>query len=104
LAANNTGHGYLTITYTPLVLNYPIIDFDVSCFGNCDGVAYVGNWGVPIPNATYLWTPGNQTTQSITNLCAGTYNVTINVNGCVQTGSVTITQPSQITLGPINHN
>jgi hypothetical protein len=51
-----------------------------------------------------LWSPGGQTTSSITNLCPGTYTVMVNLNGCTATGSVTITQPQQIILGPINHN
>jgi hypothetical protein len=104
LAANNASNGYVTISWTPVNLNYPIIDFDAGCYGLCDGGAFVGNMGVPIPGATYLWNPGGQTTQSVTNLCAGNYTVTITVNGCVQTGTITITQPPQIILGPINHN
>lgn len=104
LPTNNAGNGYLTITWTPVNLNFPVLDFDVSCFGLCDGAAYVGNFGVPIPGATYLWSPGGQTTQVISNLCAGTYTVTVTQNGCTFTGSTTVTQPPQIFLGPINHN
>jgi hypothetical protein len=101
LAANNTGHGYLTITYTPVNLVLNPTSTNVTCFGLCDGTA---SSNVTTPGATFLWSPGGQTTSSISNLCPGTYTVTVNVSGCVATGSVTITQPSQITLGPINHN
>ncbi len=43
-------------------------------------------------NATYLWSPGGQTTQTATALCAGSYTVTVS-NGCsaTYTGSVTVT-------------
>ncbi len=34
------------------------------------------------PGLTYLWSPGNQTTQTVTGLCAGTYTVTISLGGC----------------------
>ena len=99
LANNNSGNGYLTITWTPanLVINPTFTN--VTCFGLCNGTANAN-----ISPATYLWSPGGQTTQSISGLCPGTYTVTVNQNGCQATGTVTITQPPQITLGPISHN
>ncbi len=40
---------------------------------------------------TYLWTPGGQTTQTITGLSAGTYSVAIyDANGCSLMSSVTV--------------
>lgn len=99
LAANNTGNGYLTITWTPTTLTINPTSTNVTCFNLCDGTANAG-----ISPATYLWTPGGQTTQSITGLCPGTYTVTVNQNGCISTGTVTITQPPQVILGPISHN
>ncbi|MBK9449663.1 MAG: choice-of-anchor D domain-containing protein [Bacteroidetes bacterium] len=43
------------------------------------------------PGYTYLWTPGNVTTQNVNNVGAGTYNVTVtDANGCTATGSTTV--------------
>ena len=43
-------------------------------------------------NYEILWTPGDLTTESITGLAAGSYNVTVtDENGCEASGSVTIT-------------
>jgi hypothetical protein len=98
LAANNTGNGYVTITWIPVNLVVNPTSTNVTCFGLCNGTANAN-----YPGATYLWSNG-LTTQSISNLCPGTYTVNVNLNGCISTGSVTITQPPQIILGPINHN
>jgi hypothetical protein len=98
LAANNTGNGYVTINWTPVNLVVNPTSTNVTCFGLCNGTANAN-----YPGATYLWSNG-ATTQSISNLCPGTYTVNVNLNGCIATGSVTITQPPQIILGPISHN
>jgi hypothetical protein len=98
LAANNAGNGYVTITWTPVNLVVNPTFTNVTCFGFCNGTANAN-----VPGATYLWSNG-ATTQSISGLCPGTYTVTVNLNGCISTGSVTITQPPQIVLGPISHN
>ncbi len=55
-----------------------------ACNGNASVTVTGGN-----PPYTYLWQPGNQTTQSISNLCAGNYTVTV-TSGCI-TQSQTIT-------------
>ena len=45
------------------------------------------------PPYTYLWTPGNSTSQSITASAAGTYTVTVTgANGCYATASVVVTE------------
>jgi hypothetical protein len=73
----------------------------VSCAGACDAVVEA----VPqigYPPFTYYWSTG-ETTQSISNLCAGTYDVTItDNNGCSGQSGITLNQPSPITfnLGP----
>jgi hypothetical protein len=48
---------------------------DVTCFGNCDGTATVGVTG-GTPPYTYIWSNG-ATTQTATNLCAGTITVDV---------------------------
>jgi hypothetical protein len=101
LAGNNNSNGYLTITWTPVNLVFNPTFTNVTCFNQCDGTADANISGA---NITYLWSPGGQTTQSISNLCPGTYNVTVSQSGCQSTGQVIITQPPQIILGPINHN
>jgi hypothetical protein len=59
--------------------------------GACDGAAYVVISGDPTLY-TYQWDDDlNQTTQSATNLCAGTYSVTVtNSVGCSTTNQVTV--------------
>jgi gliding motility-associated-like protein len=63
------------------------------CNGNCNGSSSASAAG-GTPGYTFLWAPGNQTTSSITNQCAGTYTLTVtDNNGCVVTQQSTITQP-----------
>ena len=67
-----------------------------SCYGDCDGEATVSPVG-GTPSYSYLWDPaaGGQTTATATNLCAGTYNVTItDADPCTATAQVIITEPS----------
>ncbi|WP_170110183.1 T9SS type A sorting domain-containing protein [Flavilitoribacter nigricans] len=68
-------------------------DQDVSCNGGTDGAATVnvtGNFGT----VTYAW-PGGQSTQSVSNLAAGTYEVTVSdeIVDCSSTCMVTINEP-----------
>ncbi|MBN8697608.1 MAG: gliding motility-associated C-terminal domain-containing protein [Bacteroidetes bacterium] len=79
---------------TLLVLNANASD--ASCFGVCDGSASaIGGGGTP--PYTFSWAPGGQTTSTITNLCDGTYTVTIrDANNCTQTATVTVNEPTQI--------
>lgn len=68
----------------------------VTCFGDCDGsaTAYVVN---ATPPYTYQWMPGNQTTQTITGLCAGTYTcIMIDSLGCTATAQCTVGSPQPL--------
>jgi len=70
---------------------------NVSCNGSCDGWAVSNTLGGTTPY-TYNWIPGNLPQDSITNLCAGTYFVTItDSNNCVVSDSITINEPGTIT-------
>ncbi len=56
---------------------------------------------------TYLWNPTSQTTATASGLSAGTYTVDItDVNGCTGSASVTITQPTLLTvnISPTNES
>ncbi|MFM6956633.1 MAG: T9SS type A sorting domain-containing protein [Ignavibacteria bacterium] len=70
----------------------------VSCFGGNDGIATVTHEG-GIGPYTYVWnTTPVQTTQTATNLSAGTYFVTVkDSRDSIATASITITQPPAIT-------
>lgn len=70
----------------------------VSCFGGNDGIATVTHEG-GIGPYTYAWnTTPVQTTQTATNLSAGTYTVTVkDSRDSIATASITITQPPAIT-------
>ncbi len=89
----------VTITQpNPLVVTINAIQ--ISCNSSCDGsAAAVVSGGSP--PFTYLWSPGGETTSSISNLCAGTYTVQVtDANGCVNTATVTMVQPTVLTLIP----
>jgi hypothetical protein len=72
---------------------------NVTCFNSCDGMAAVSAIG-GTGSYTYLWTPGGETTASISSLCAGCYTITVtDANGCTATETVCITQPVPPTPG-----
>ncbi|MBI3500224.1 MAG: gliding motility-associated C-terminal domain-containing protein [Bacteroidetes bacterium] len=69
---------------------------NVSCFNSCNGTASSTPTGGSSPY-TFQWLPSGQTTQNISNLCAGNYSVVVfDANGNSDTTSVSITQPSQL--------
>ncbi len=65
-----------------------------SCAGACDGTATATPSVSAVPVFTYQWdaAAGNQTTQTATGLCAGTYSVDMTDGaGCVSTTTITVT-------------
>jgi gliding motility-associated-like protein len=82
----------------PNIIQANIAASNVICNGSCDGWAVVNPIGGTTP-FTYNWTPGNLAQDSITNLCAGTYNVTLtDSNGCSIQDSITIIEPAVISV------
>lgn len=81
----------------PDALTLGIAVQNIACFGSNTGAA-TANPGGGTPNYTYRWNTG-QTTQTISNLGAGTYTATaIDQNGCRIIQSVTLTAPPVLTL------
>ena len=75
----------------------------VKC-GTKNGTAKVNATG-GTGNYTYLWSPDNQTTDSISNLSVGNYSVTVtDVNGCTTTSSILVDQSSSLglTVNPVS--
>jgi hypothetical protein len=88
---NQSCYKDVTITEPPVISATTTIT-NVLCNGNNDGSIVLTTNGGTSPY-TYLWNTG-ATTSSISNLTAGTYNVTItDDNGCTITSSENITQP-----------
>ncbi|MEX2483112.1 MAG: SprB repeat-containing protein, partial [Brumimicrobium sp.] len=74
---------------------------DASCNGDCDGDATATPNGGTAPY-TYIWEQGGsaigQNTQTASNLCVGTYEVTVIDNaGCETTESVDVDEPPVLT-------
>ncbi|MFN5440346.1 MAG: beta strand repeat-containing protein, partial [Flavobacteriia bacterium] len=84
----------------PSVLTLSTTQVNVDCNGNSTGSIDLTPAGGTSPY-TYAWT-GSVTTQDLSNLAAGTYNVTVtDNNACTATTSVTITEPAVPTAGVI---
>jgi hypothetical protein len=67
---------------------------DVLCFGGNTGSANILAGG-GIPGYNYLWSPGGQTSGSVTGLTAGSYICTItDANGCTLDQGIMITEPN----------
>lgn len=77
-------------------LNIQVEGEDIGCFGLSSGTATA----TPLngtPPYSYVWDNGG-TTQTITNLSAGSYSVVVtDDNGATGTGSITLTEPTRVT-------
>ncbi|MES2762938.1 MAG: PKD domain-containing protein [Bacteroidota bacterium] len=82
---------------TPLTVSF-INQMNVSCFGGSNASIGASPSG-GTPNYTYSWTPGGVTTSTISNIPIGTYTVKVtDVNSCLITNTVTITQSADIVI------
>ncbi|WP_417876835.1 T9SS type A sorting domain-containing protein, partial [Winogradskyella sediminis] len=87
----------VTITEPAALVASSVVDSNASCNGGSDGSATASATGGTAPY-TYLWSNA-ATTASIVGVVAGTYNVTItDANGCTDTSSVTITEPTALDI------
>ncbi len=102
--ANGCTSGPQSVTITePASGVVSIASASPACNGNCNGIATANVFGGTAPY-TFLWDDAlAQTTQTATNLCAGTYTVIVNdANGCVVgSATVTLTSPTVLTLNII---
>ncbi|HEU4718609.1 MAG TPA: gliding motility-associated C-terminal domain-containing protein, partial [Bacteroidia bacterium] len=81
-----------------------VVSNDASCPASCDGSATVTPIGGAAPY-TYVWNPGGQTTNSLTNMCAGSYFLQVtDTNGCIRFSPVTINAPQPINANPFVSN
>jgi gliding motility-associated-like protein len=82
----------------PTALNVSLAGTDVNCFGGSNG-AITSTVTGGTPAYSYTWTPGGATSSNVTGLIAGTYTVSVRDNqNCTRTASLTITQPTTITV------
>lgn len=96
--ANGCTDNQVIVITQPLPLAPSATKTNASCNGSCDGTATANPTGGTSPYS-YSWSPGGQTTATITGLCAGNYVVTVtDANGCTANQTVTITQPNPLTV------
>jgi hypothetical protein len=84
----------------PTAITLSFSTSDPLCNSSCDGSVTVVASGGTAP-FTYVWdaNAGNQTTATAASLCDGSYSVTVtDANGCIATGTVTIAEPTAITI------
>lgn len=82
-----------TITEPAVLVASAVVNSNISCNGDSDGMATASASGGTSPY-TYAWSNGN-TLDIIANLAVGTYTVTItDSNGCTDDANVIILEPS----------
>lgn len=87
----------LTLIEPPPVCTVTTSGFDPLCSGDCNGTLTAAP-ALGHPPFTYLWSTGSTMT-TITDLCAGTYSITMTDSvGCVTTTQVTLPDPVPLTL------
>ncbi|GAB4446830.1 MAG: hypothetical protein OHK0036_00270 [Bacteroidia bacterium] len=95
-ANNCTQTVSFSITQPP-ALSGTVNTSSVTCNGLCNGSATVVPGG-GTPGYTYTWTPGSQTINPISSICAGNYSIVIkDANNCTVAVNYTIVQPTSIT-------
>ena len=87
-----------TTVTEPTQLTATISTTPVLCNGGNTGTATVVAANAT-PGYTYLWAPAGGTNANATGLVAGNYTCTItDANGCFITASITVTEPTAVTL------
>ncbi len=78
---------------------------NLSCYQSCDGMIDVEI--VPAGTYDFLWTGPNgysNTTEDVTDLCAGTYSVVISADECEETFTFEVTEPIEIEIDGVITN
>ena len=89
-----TGTGAVSVIQPATPISTVVDSVNVGCFGQSTGQAWITASG-GTPGYTYVWSASAQTTDTISNLAAGIYAVTVtDASHCAVTASVDITQPA----------
>lgn len=89
---------YFTVTEIPPLQISITSQINVNCYSLANGSASVNVIQGTAPY-TYSWTTSSSTTNSATNLLAGSYTCTVtDVNGCTEDTTINITQPAPLTI------
>ena len=97
-AQNCTTYNSVVITEPTAPVSLSLSAISATCSNGNDGSATAIGVGGTAPYV-YTWMPGNFTGETVTNLSANTYSVTVmDALGCSDTGSVTVTEPPPIVL------
>ena len=93
-----TSNSFTVVEPTALVVNEMVSD--VICYGNNDGYIHLTiNGGTPA--YTYNWSNA-ETTEDISGLVAGNYEVTVSdMNGCQFMGAYTVDQPAELQISSV---
>ncbi|MEX2597649.1 MAG: choice-of-anchor V domain-containing protein [Salibacteraceae bacterium] len=100
--ANNNSFGDYIYTGSNVIYPLPLITFDldstvISCFGACDGGLSVSNISGGAGGPFDIDWSTSSTVNSITNLCAGTYTLTItDDDGNEEVTTINLSQPDEI--------
>ncbi|UTW67775.1 T9SS type A sorting domain-containing protein [bacterium SCSIO 12643] len=87
----------ITITEPAALVVTTTVVSNVSCNGVCDGEISANITGGSAPYS-YIWSNGSAV-NPITNLCAGTYTVTVtDANGCTATSTAIVTEPTVLVV------
>jgi gliding motility-associated-like protein len=82
----------------PFPFNFNSTSSNPTCNGDCNGNITTNLVGGTSPY-TYSWSPNGETTGSISNLCAGTYTLSITDSAnCTATQTFTLSQPNPISI------
>ena len=93
LIADSTDAFILKLTQpTPCVATTPTVTVSNTCASS--------TLTAPASTGTYLWSPGGQTTNTITVTSAATYSVIITVNGCASNSGTATSAPIAIPTKP----
>lgn len=93
-----------TVNQPASALSVTATGTDASCSSCCDGSAMSSATG-GTAGYTYMWSPGGQTTSTITGICPGNYTVCVtDANGCMSCDSISVNFSvgiNESSLGPV---
>jgi gliding motility-associated-like protein len=98
------GNGYVTSIPITIVTGLPQVSVSSTPLSNCSACNGTASALVVAPPTcdslkfSYLWTPGGQTTSSVTGLCAGNYSVQISWTSLLKCSSAVIDTVLGVTL------